>query len=159
MAASSPELDAASRARVIAHMNADHAADVSLILQFYAGQSPPEAAQARMTDIDMVNMTIESASGTHVVRIIPTMAKWADCRASLVSMSRSAHAALDPVPFAPPEGWDIVVTAGVVLYFVCYALVQAGLGGCSVSFPFLSPPSTALHFLTARRTRLLLVQS
>ncbi len=120
--------ETAMRARVLAHMNNDHQADLSLYLRHVVGLSPAAAARAQMTDADLSSMTIRSVAGTHRVPINPPIARWSEARSRLVRMSAEAHAALDPVAYEVPRGTEAAVLASVVFYIVCLGLVKGGFG-------------------------------
>lgn len=92
------EIDPVSKARTIAHMNADHRADLSAILRRYAGLSEADAADPELLDLDLATLTVRcagaGAGATHVVPVVPPMATWADRRARLVDMTTEARRAL-----------------------------------------------------------------
>jgi len=132
--------DAASVARVLAHMNSDHKSDLSLYLRHYAGLSAADAADAEMLDVDLGSMKIRCVSGTHVVPIAPPMQSWSDRREKLAGMALAARAALGPVAYRRPEfWWEWGTGAAVSLYFALLGVVLAGLGE---SIPLLIPIQT-----------------
>lgn len=157
------EIDPVSKARTIAHMNADHRADLSAILRHFAGLSEADAAGPELLDIDLATLTVRcAASGaTHVVvPVVPPMAAWADRRARLVDMTTEARRALGITPeeaksegggqhsasvadaaapaptvvFYPPEGAGIVSFTGISLYFVSAAFYFSGNLGPGSAF-------------------------
>ncbi|KAG8160227.1 hypothetical protein KVR01_009763 [Diaporthe batatas] len=89
-----PSINPATKKRTIAHMNKDHAEDMSAILRHYSHLSAAEAEGAEMLDLDLTSMSIRSASGTHAVAITPPMDSWDDRRAKLVAMTTDARKAL-----------------------------------------------------------------
>lgn len=152
-----PSIDPATKKRTIAHMNKDHTDDMSAILQHYSHLSVSQADGAEMLDLDLISMTIRSASGTHTVPVTPPMDTWDDRRARLVAMTTDARKALGldendhasvptavpaaeetstssgprAQPTAPryvsPQGTDWISFAGVSFYFLCAGLVYGGL--------------------------------
>lgn len=149
------EIDPVSKARTIAHMNADHRADLSAILRRFAGLSEADAADPELVDIDLAALSVRSASGAHAVPLVPPMAAWADRRARLVDMTTEARRALGieaaahaqhapsssssspggagsdspaapRVAFYPPQGVGVVSFTGVSLYFVSAAFYFSG---------------------------------
>lgn len=140
MAAEQP--DRASRARLITHMNADHATDLSLYLRHYLGLSESDAAGAVLLDADLDALTIRSNSGTHAVKYDPPLESWGQRRERLTQMSARARAAVEvssssPADggdrafvlkqYTPPRGFDIVVFFGVAVYFASAAAVFGGM--------------------------------
>lgn len=149
-AGSALEIDPVSKARTIAHMNADHRADLSAILRRFAGLSEPDASDPELVDIDLATLHVRLASSAVVaVPLDPPMASWADRRARLVDMTTEARRALGitaedasehPAPaaaaapaldsstvaFYPPAGAGAVSFVGVSLYFASAALYFSG---------------------------------
>ncbi|KAK7980525.1 hypothetical protein PG990_003379 [Apiospora arundinis] len=131
--------DAAIKARIISHMNADHTADLEHYLRAFNGLSASAAAKAQLVDMSTDKMVVKTpASGEtlHTVTIDPPMANLSESRARLVDMSRDALQRLglsDIVVdrYLPPAGFDCVVFFGVAFYFFCAAtvsLVDRGAG-------------------------------
>ncbi|KAI0125113.1 hypothetical protein BJ170DRAFT_488800 [Xylariales sp. AK1849] len=126
--------EAAIKARVINHMNKDHAAELEHYLRAFNGIPASAAAGAQIVDMSLDAMTIKSASGTHKVGISPPLPNYGASRVKLVEMSRTALSKLGLSDikidaFAPPTGFDCVVLFGVAFYFFCAAtrgLVQPG---------------------------------
>lgn len=126
-------IDPVSKARTLAHMNADHADDTAAILRHFAGVPADDAAGAELLDLDLAALSIRTASGrVHAVPLRPPMANWADRRARLVAMTLEARSALGlgegpvHVAYYPPAGVGLVSFAGVMWYFVSAALVFSG---------------------------------
>ncbi|KAI0004794.1 hypothetical protein F4779DRAFT_630263 [Xylariaceae sp. FL0662B] len=139
--------DEAHKARMMAHMNADHTFELKQYLRAFNGLSAFAARGAQLTDMAPDALTIRSASGTHTVVLAPPLASAADARVRLVDMARTAQQRLGVseiqiAAFAPPRGAGIASFAGVALYFVCaatLALVQPGSaawGLLDAAFPF-----------------------
>ncbi|KAK8133852.1 hypothetical protein PG984_005864 [Apiospora sp. TS-2023a] len=134
-----PKGDAAIKARIISHMNADHVADLEQYLRAFNGLSASAAAKAQLVDMANDKLVIKTpASGeeTHTVAVDPPMASLSDARGRLIDMSRDALAKLGLSDirlerYAPPAGFDCVVFFGVAFYFFCAAtlsLVNRGAG-------------------------------
>ncbi|KAL7624719.1 hypothetical protein AAE478_006290 [Parahypoxylon ruwenzoriense] len=122
------------KARIIAHMNADHARELEEYLRAFNGVSASAARGAQLADMTLDSMTVTCASGTHAVSIVPPLGSVAEARVRLVDMSQRARqklglSAIRIATYAPPARWGILSFAGVSLYFVCAAtlgLVQPG---------------------------------
>jgi hypothetical protein len=88
--------DAASKHRIIKHMNGDHAETLSLYLQHYCKLSARAARGASMTDISLSAMIFRTSDGkTHTIPLNPPMASYAEARTRSVDMDREARSALD----------------------------------------------------------------
>ena len=99
--ASSDPADAAFKARIIKHMNNDHADSLSLYLRHYFYMSPSAAFPARLEDISFSDLVIvDSSKMRSIVNIKPPMKSWADARPRMVAMDAECRAALG-IP--PPE--------------------------------------------------------
>lgn len=97
-AAATDGIDAVSKARTIAHMNASHRADLAAILRHRAGLTAAQAGAApELLDLDLASLRVRDDGGAgtvHVVPLAPPMASWADRRARLVDMTKEARRAL-----------------------------------------------------------------
>ncbi|KAI0171747.1 hypothetical protein GGR52DRAFT_572911 [Hypoxylon sp. FL1284] len=147
-------LNEAHKARIIAHMNKDHADELSHYLRAFNGVPEPAARGAALTDMTADAMTVRGADGVrHAVAIAPPLASAADARPRLVDMSQRARKLLgldeeDAVrisTYTPPEGAGVVSSVGVSLYFVCAAtlsLVRPGTAAWAALdafFPYGAP--------------------
>ncbi|KAI1427519.1 putative integral membrane protein [Xylaria sp. FL1777] len=126
MAASDP------KARIMAHMNKEHGADLKRYLQAFNGLSSSAASGAKLTDLTFETLTIESASGAHAVRVAPPMKSFADARVRLVDMAERAQATLGLsdiriATFQGPRGGGLVSFVGVGFYIVSAVAVALGL--------------------------------
>ncbi|KAI9642838.1 hypothetical protein NHQ30_008572 [Ciborinia camelliae] len=98
--ASSSEKDAAIKARILKHMNADHASSLSLYLRSYCHLSPSEASNPTLLDMSLSSLTISSKSGkSHTIPLEPPMASYADARPRLVAMDGECRTALNISPY------------------------------------------------------------
>jgi hypothetical protein len=90
----------AIKARIIKHMNTEHAESLSLYLQHYCDLSPSAAENPKLTDMTYESLTIETsnASATYTIPIEPRMQSWSDVRPRVVAMDRDARAALGLPP-------------------------------------------------------------
>ncbi|KAH6645896.1 putative integral membrane protein [Truncatella angustata] len=118
--------EAAIKARVVAHMNKDHAGELELYLRAFNGLPASAAARPQITDMSLGALTIRSASGTHTVAIDPPLPNWGASRVKLVEMAQTALTKLGLSDikidrYAPPAGLDLVVFFGIGLYVVCAA--------------------------------------
>ncbi|KAK3297887.1 uncharacterized protein B0H64DRAFT_393334 [Chaetomium fimeti] len=121
----------AQKARTIAHMNADHRADMRHILLNY-GAVPPvpasyyglikdggdgsvnDAKNPLMTDIDLTSVTLQLPGSALLHRVVfePPLAGWAERRGRLVEMTRVAREALGVVAEDGDAGGDHGAGAG-----------------------------------------------
>jgi hypothetical protein len=90
----------AIKARIIKHMNTDHAESLSLYLQHYCDLSISATENPKLTDITYESLTIQTsnASATYTIPIEPRMQSWSDARPRVVAMDRDARAALGLPP-------------------------------------------------------------
>ncbi|PBP16235.1 hypothetical protein BUE80_DR013052 [Diplocarpon rosae] len=101
--------DEAARARIIKHMNADHADSLSYYLQHFCQLSPRAARGGTLVAISLAAMRLRTADGrAHTVPFQPPLTAWSEARARSVAMDREARAALDISPiritaYAPPR--------------------------------------------------------
>ncbi|KAI0205665.1 putative integral membrane protein [Astrocystis sublimbata] len=126
MAASDP------KARIMGHMNKEHAAELKLYLRAFNGLSTSAAANAQLTDLTLDSLTISSATGTHTVTISPPMKSLADSRVRLVEMAARAQEKLGLSDirierFEGPRGGGLLSFIGVAFYFVSAAAVALGV--------------------------------
>ena len=120
------------RARIMAHMNKEHDADLSRYLQAFNGLSSSAASSAKLTDLTFDTLTIESRSGVHTVPIKPPMKSFADARVRLVDMAERAQAKLglsdiQITQFKGPSGQGLASFLGVGFYLVSAAALALGL--------------------------------
>ncbi|KAI8623549.1 hypothetical protein F5Y19DRAFT_458223 [Xylariaceae sp. FL1651] len=120
------------KARIISHMNKDHAAELKQYLRAFNGLSSSAAAGAQLTDLTLDSLAIKSASGAHTVRVSPPMKSLADARVRLVDMAQRAQAQLGLsdiriTQFVGPRGAGIASFAGVGFYLVSAAALGLGL--------------------------------
>ncbi|KAF7882527.1 uncharacterized protein EAF02_005890 [Botrytis sinoallii] len=96
----SSEKDAATKARILKHMNADHAGSLSHYLQHYCQLSKSEASKPNLLDITLSSLQISSKSGkTHTIPLDPPMTSYADARPRFVAMDSECRDALNISPY------------------------------------------------------------
>lgn len=79
--------------RTVAHVNKDHAEDLSLYLRHFNGVSIQDSADAELLSLNLDRMLIRAgpSRALHKVSYSPPLTDWADRRSVLVEMSRSAR--------------------------------------------------------------------
>ncbi|KAI0020441.1 hypothetical protein F4780DRAFT_372612 [Xylariomycetidae sp. FL0641] len=124
-------LDETRKARLMAHMNKEHTAELSQYLRAFNGLSSSAARDAKLTDLSLDTLQIRSRSGTHVVAITPPLDSLADARERLVDMARRAQTqpglsgvTVDRWTAPATGGW--VSLAGIVFYAASVALALSG---------------------------------
>jgi hypothetical protein len=143
MAAPSP---AAIKARIKAHMNAEHADSIEDYLKFY-NKITPSPNSAQLIDLDLDSMKIQylddqGSTQTSVVKIDPPMGSLGESRVRLVSMAEEAtgksfHQPPDGPPAVTPKksvGWTRPEYIGLASLFA----ISFGFWALSREFP-LSP--------------------
>lgn len=120
------------KTRIMAHMNREHGADLKRYLRAYNGLSSSAASDARLTDLSLDTLTIQSASGQHKVAVSPPMESLADARVRLVEMAERANEKLGLGDvrvdrFVGPSGLGLASFLGIAFYFVSAAALQLGL--------------------------------
>jgi hypothetical protein len=120
--------DAAAKARIIQHMNANHQRSLSYYLQHF-NQLSARAATSKplLRDMTFSSLTIQSTDGKlHIVPLNPPLKSWAEARARVVEMDREARAALGISSIAitayePPRSpFHVAVFGLCVLTFVVF---------------------------------------
>lgn len=128
MATATDSKDAASKARIISHLNADHQPTLSLYLRHYNGLSSYAARDVLMTDISFSEMTFRTRDGkTRAVPFNPPMTAWSEARTRTVEMDKEARAGLGVssikiTEYEWPKGvfqWSIIglIAFASVVYF------------------------------------------
>ncbi|KAL5323738.1 hypothetical protein ACEPPN_008279 [Leptodophora sp. 'Broadleaf-Isolate-01'] len=88
--------DEAAKARIIKHMNADHADSLSYYLQHFCKLSSRTAHGAIISSITLSSMTLKTTDGkSHTIPFEPPMKSWSEARTRTVDMDREARTALD----------------------------------------------------------------
>jgi len=120
--------DAASKQRIITHMNNDHSESLSLYLQHFAQLSARTARDSKMTDISLETMTFRTSDGkTQTIPLSPPMTSYAEARTRSVEMDREAREALNissikVTRYLPPrKPLHIVTFAACSLMYVVFA--------------------------------------
>jgi hypothetical protein len=96
----STDKDAATKTRILNHMNADHSASLTLYLRNYSNLPVGEASKPTLLDISLSSLTISSRSGTsHTIPLEPPMSSYAEARPRFVAMDEECRAALNISPY------------------------------------------------------------
>ena len=154
---------AEAKARIMAHMNADHPDSLEDYLEFYNGIKATPGS-AKMIDLELESMKIEYADALgntqiSTVKIQPPMASLGDSRVKLVAMAEEATgksfhqptdmppaaASAPSMPTSPPKssiGWTFPELPG----FISIPLLAFGWWACSQEYP-LSPGGPIEKFL------------
>jgi len=129
--ADSMSKDAAAKARIISHLNADHQQSLSYFLQHYNSLSSWEASRPVITDITFDYLTFRlSGGGTSTIPLYPPMTSWSEARIRTVEMDRDSRAALDIshtkiTEYEPPSSpLHIAIFVSCVFTFVMFATNQ-----------------------------------
>lgn len=138
MAPPDNDANAATRARIMAHMNKDHGAELSRYLRHYAGVPARRAENAAMTSLSLESMTIRAADGKeHVVPFVPPMGSYADARRRAVEMDAAAREGLglgdvEVTEYRRPRGLGLFVFCSVLGYLGCYAALPWQVPGSAL---------------------------
>ncbi|KAH9893679.1 hypothetical protein F4778DRAFT_748155 [Xylariomycetidae sp. FL2044] len=124
-------IDPAAKARIVGHMNKDHAGELKQYLRAFNGLSSSAASDPAITDMTLSTLTIRSRSGVHTVAITPPLSSLADARVRLVDMAQRAQAALGISDlqvrrWTAPQPLGLSTLIGVVWFFLNYAALSAG---------------------------------
>ncbi|EWC48814.1 hypothetical protein DRE_00119 [Drechslerella stenobrocha 248] len=136
--------DAATRARILAHMNKDHVYDTKLYLVHRLAHpksllSPSSPSVVSLSDITTTDLTVSVDGAIHRIPISPPMASLSDARVRLVEMTQRAEAALGvsrdtvdiEITWLPPLPWELGLTLAMILatyiLFVPSSLLPGGV--------------------------------
>jgi hypothetical protein len=142
----SSDNDPAIKARIITHMNKDHASSLSFFLQHYSSFPASTASTAVLTDISLSRLTLSTASKSPIylpIRPSP-MASLAEARERMVYMSKECLRALGLSPtvvttYRPPGVVGLLIIAGVALGLRSFA-AKENLARGSLVRSCVSPP-------------------
>lgn len=133
-----PKMDPKIKQRTIDHMNRDHQAELAHYLEYYS-QVPSWVATSspEMVDLTLEEMVVRAGDGRdHRISLRPALKTAADARRVLIDMDVVARAALAPAggpttltEYRAPRGLGAAVFAGVTLYAVCWATLDAVVPG------------------------------
>lgn len=131
MSSPSADGDAATKARIISHMNADHSDSLIRYLRHYRSVSSFSARNASLKGITLNDLTISCSSypsqeSDHTIPINPPLNSWADARARLAEMDGDACKGLGcsnitVKKYAPPKGFMAVVFGACVWTFLTFS--------------------------------------
>ncbi|CZR67972.1 related to integral membrane protein [Phialocephala subalpina] len=114
--------DEAAKARIIKHMNADHADSLSLYLQHYCHLSARSTRNAQISSISLAHMSLQTTDGkAYSIPFSPPMTSWAEARTRTVDMDREARTALDVsnikiTSYEPPRKPFHIFVFGICLF-------------------------------------------
>jgi Protein of unknown function (DUF2470) len=121
--------DAAMQARIITHMNADHADSLSLFLQFYNNLSPTLASNPQLDTFTLDHMTIKSSFGRSHIPLTPPLTSYAEARQRMVDMNAEALTGLGfsstkIEEYVPPQKlWQLFIFGLCLVCFVSFSPV------------------------------------
>ena len=119
--------DAASKQRIITHMNHDHQDSLVRYLEHFCHISSFSARNAKLVDITFDSLTILSSNGTpHKILINPLMTSWSEARLRVVAMDAEAVAGLNRSnitvkKFRGPKGLMGLVFVAAAVTFVVFS--------------------------------------
>ncbi|KAK0932838.1 hypothetical protein LTR29_015595 [Friedmanniomyces endolithicus] len=156
--ADTEEKDAATKIRIITHLNNDHHDSLVRYLQHFTKLSPFRAQSAYLTTLDLSSLTLTSGTGptqkTHRIPLTPPMASYGETRERVVAMDREARLALHRSEitvkeFLPPTGVYGFFFATITFVFLAYSqrwwfdgggFVEAVLGTGFARFSYVMQP-------------------
>ncbi|KAI1004945.1 hypothetical protein K3495_g3270 [Podosphaera aphanis] len=122
-----------TKARIMKHMNTDHAESLVLYLRHYSKLSPQTAHGAMIYEISVSSMNLRTPdSRTHTILFEPPMNSLADVRERMIEMDRTVRSALGIsnirlTRYLPPASPLHVSVFGVCLFtFVTFGMVRRG---------------------------------
>lgn len=119
--------DAASKQRIVTHMNADHQDSLIRYLEHFCNLSSYAARNAKLVDVTFDSLTILSSDGSpHSISIKPSMNSWSEVRPRVVAMDAEAVAALGRSnitvkKYKRPKGFMAVVFVATACTFVLFS--------------------------------------
>ncbi|KAF1991350.1 hypothetical protein K402DRAFT_345956 [Aulographum hederae CBS 113979] len=136
MASPDPQ-EAASKQRIITHMNADHQDSIVRYAEHFCKFTSFGARNAHLTDIALDKMVIEASGRRHIVPFTPPMSSWREARERLVAMDQETLKALSRSDitvkeYLPPKGFGAVVFAACATVFILLPREQTTAPGSLV---------------------------
>lgn len=119
--------DAATKQRIIQHMNKDHQDSLVRYLRHYCGVSSFSSRHAYMEDVTFADLTVAtSASRRYTIPIKPPMTDWSEARPRVVAMDHEATAALNLSPitvksYSKPTGIMLGILIAVTTAFIVFS--------------------------------------
>ncbi|KAH0060422.1 hypothetical protein KCU96_g20762, partial [Aureobasidium melanogenum] len=114
--------DAAAKARVISHMNADHHDSVIRYLENYHHLPSYQAYNGRISDVSLEYIAFECAGMNYRTPLNPPMSSFREARERLVQMDKECIEALDRSDITIKE---FIAPTG--LYLVLFVIVSTTL--------------------------------
>lgn len=127
--------DAASKQRIIKHMNDDHADSLAVYTQHFCKLSQSASKGAKLADIDLDGMTLSASGKEHRIPFSPPMKSYAEARARSVELDREARNGLGIsstkiTTYLPPSSAVHIIVFGLcgftLFSFVFYKLIVPG---------------------------------
>ncbi|MCJ1472170.1 hypothetical protein MMC13_000817 [Lambiella insularis] len=164
--------NAATKQRIITHMNKDHKDSLARYLEHYCHVSYYYARNARLEDITYTSMTLAvDEICRYVIPIDPPLESWSEARPRVVAMDAAAveglkRSGVTVRKYKPPRGLLIVVPIAVACTLVTFSkrsnfesgsflydhLLKSVPGFAKFCYhiqPFLFPAVVAIHFAEA----------
>ena len=118
--------EAATRNRIITHMNNDHQDSLIRYLEHFHAVSSFGARNAHLEDVTSSSMSIKASGRRYDIPIKPTLAAWSEIRPRVVAMDAEAIAGLgrshvSVKKYVRPYGFMLVVFIGALLFLVSFA--------------------------------------
>ena len=113
--------------RIITHMNADHRDSLRLFLEHYNKVPSKLAADARLEDVELGHLILQSKAGRLYIPLDPPMKSWSEARERMVQMHHTALKSLDRsdivvTKFLPPATpVQVMIFAAVCASFAAFS--------------------------------------
>jgi hypothetical protein len=145
--------DDAAKARIMSHMNKDHARSLSLYVQHHSNVSSYSARNPDLVDLSFSELKILAIAPffasnpgprLHTIPISPPLKSWAEARGKVVAMDKEARRALgvseidlSQSKYVPPTApFHVLIFAAVVWFY--FSMLMQVLGVFSPDTPILS---------------------
>jgi hypothetical protein len=120
----------ALKARIINHMNADHASSLSLFARYYCKLPARQSSTAKLTDIELTHLIISTTStfnnyatnrttARNYIPLTPPMSSFSEARERLVAMHNEALAGLDLSDVAVTEYQPPQTPLQIFIFAIC----------------------------------------
>lgn len=122
----------ALKARIITHMNADHAASLSLFTRYYCKLPARQSSTAKLTDIELTHLIVSTTStfnnyatnrttARNYIPLTPPLSSFSEARERMVAMHNEALAGLDlsdvtVTEYQPPQTAVHIFTFAICLW-------------------------------------------
>ncbi|KAL5594012.1 hypothetical protein BROUX41_001064 [Berkeleyomyces rouxiae] len=128
--------DSDIKARIVSHMNRDHARELTHYLRAFSGLSARAArANTTLADVSLDKLTLTTTAAgrihTHTIALEPPLASLTEMRTRLIEMDTSARAQLGGISdiamtgcYSAPRGVDALVFFLVATYYMQWAALD-----------------------------------